>query len=132
VPADTRRAELYVLVTGHGAETSQCAEFCNHGHRFTFNGNEHVVEFPEARSPDGCAERVDQGVVPNQHGTWYFGRGGWCPGLDVRPVVVDLTSELRMGAENELSYGVTVDGRAITSMASYGNVVLSSYLVLSR
>ena len=132
VPADTRRAELYVLVTGHGAETSQCAEFCNHGHRFTFNGHDHVVEFPEARSPDGCAERVDQGVVPNQHGTWYFGRGGWCPGLDVRPVVVDLTSELRMGAENELSYGVTVDGRAITSMASYGNVVLSSYLVLSR
>lgn len=132
VPADTRRAELYVLVTGHGSATSQCAEFCNHGHRFTLNGHEHVVDFPEARSPDGCAARVGEGVVPNQHGTWYFGRGGWCPGLDVRPVVVDLTSELRMGAENELSYGVTVDGRAITSMAGYGNVVLSSYLVLSR
>ena len=50
----------------------------------------------------------------------------------MRPVVVDLTSELRMGAENELSYGVTVDGRAITSMAGYGNIVLTSYLVLSR
>lgn len=132
VPADTRRAELYVLVTGHGADTSQCAEFCNHGHHFVFNGNDHLVDFPEARSPSGCAERVDQGVVPNQHGTWYFGRGGWCPGLDVRPVVIDVTSELRAGAENELTYSATVDGRAISSMAGYGNIVLTSYLVLSR
>lgn len=132
VPSDTRRAELYTLITGHGSETSQCAEFCNHGHRFRFNGNEHLVEFPEARSPDGCNDLVDQGVVPNQHGTWYFGRGGWCPGWDVRPVVTDLTPELRMGAENELTYGVTVDGRAITSMAGYGNVVVTAYLVLSR
>jgi len=132
VPADTRRAELYVLVTGHGSETSQCAEFCNHGHRFVLNGNEHLVDFPEARSPDGCADRVDRGVVPNQHGTWYFGRGGWCPGWDVRPVVIDVTSELRMGAENELGYTATVDNRVITSMAGYGNVVLTAYLVLSR
>jgi len=132
VPADTRRAELYVLVTGHGAETSQCAEFCNHGHHFVLNGNEHLVDFPEARSPNGCTDRVDQGVVPNQHGTWYFGRGGWCPGWDVRPVVIDVTSELRMGAENELGYTATVDNRVITSMAGYGNVVLTAYLVLSR
>lgn len=132
VPADTRRAELYVLVTGHGSATSQCAEFCNHGHHFAFNGHDHLVDFPEARSPDGCVERVDQGVVPNQHGTWYFGRGGWCPGWDVRPVVIDVTSELRAGAENELSYTATVDGRVISSMAGYGNIVLTSYLVLSR
>lgn len=90
------------------------------------------VDFPEARSPDGCTDRVDQGVVPNQHGTWYFGRGGWCPGWDVRPVVIDVTSELRMGAENELGYTATVDNRVITSMAGYGNVVLTAYLVLSR
>lgn len=132
VPADTRRAELYVLVTGHGSETSQCAEFCNHGHHFVLNGHEHLVDFPEARSPDGCTERVDQGVVPNQHGTWYFGRGGWCPGWEVRPVVIDVTSELRPGAENELSYSATVDNRVISSMAGYGNIVLTTYLVLSR
>ena len=132
VPPDTRRAELYVLVTGHGSDTSQCAEFCNHGHHFVFNGHDHVVDFPEARSADGCVDRVDQGVVPNQHGTWYFGRGGWCPGWDVRPVIVDVTSELRAGAENELGYTATVDNRVITSMAGYGNIVLTSYLVLSR
>jgi hypothetical protein len=132
VPADTRRAELYVLVTGHGSETSQCAEFCNHGHHFVLNGHEHVVDFPEARSGDGCADRVDQGVVPNQHGTWYFGRGGWCPGWDVRPVVIDVTSELRAGAENELTYSATVDNHGLGATAGYGNVVLTSYLVLSR
>lgn len=132
VPADTRRAELYVLVTGHGSETSTCAEFCNHGHRFTLNGHEHVVDFPEARSPDGCVDRVDQGVVPNQHGTWYFGRGGWCPGWEVRPVVIDVTSELRASGDNELGYVATVDGRPIVSTAGYGNIVLTAYLVLSR
>ncbi|MDB4932253.1 MAG: putative N-glycosidase [Myxococcaceae bacterium] len=132
VPADARRAELYVLVTGHGSETSQCAEFCNHGHHFVLNGHEHLVDFPEARSPDGCNERVDQGVVPNQHGTWYFGRGGWCPGWDVRPVVIDVTSELRAGAENELTYTATVDNHGLGASAGYGNIVLSSYLVLSR
>ena len=132
VPADTRRAELYVLVTGHGSESSQCAEFCNHGHHLVLNGHEHLVDFPEARSADGCTERVDQGVVPNQHGTWYFGRGGWCPGWDVRPVVIDVTSELRPGAENELVYNATVDNRVITSTAGYGNIVLTAYLVLSR
>ncbi len=132
VPADTRRAELYALITGHGSETSQCAEFCNHGHHLRLNNNDHVIDFPEARSADGCNDMVDQGVVPNQHGTWYFGRGGWCPGWDVRPVVIDVTSELRMGGDNELTYGVTVDNRAITSMAGYGNVVVTAYLVLSR
>lgn len=49
VPADTRRAELHALITGHGSQTSQCAEFCNHGHPFRFNGHDHVVDFPEAR-----------------------------------------------------------------------------------
>ena len=47
-------------------------------------------------------------------------------------MVIDVTSELRMGGDNELTYGVTVDGRAITSMAGYGNVVVTAYLVLSR
>ncbi|MEZ4405159.1 MAG: peptide-N-glycosidase F-related protein [Polyangiales bacterium] len=58
---------------------------------------EFVRDFPEAQSPDGCANRVSEGVIPNQHGTWYFGRGGWCPGLDVAPWVVDVTSQARPG-----------------------------------
>ncbi len=37
VPEGTRRVELYTLVTGHGADTRSCAEFCNHTHHFAVN-----------------------------------------------------------------------------------------------
>lgn len=131
IPADVRKVELYTLTTGHGGvQPTNCAEFCDHQHHFTVNGAEHVQSFPEARSMDGCAARVDAGVVPNQHGTWYFGRGGWCPGLDVAPWIVDVTGEVRRGMENELRYTTTYGNRPVS--AGLGNIVLSSYLVFWR
>lgn len=129
VPAGVRRVELYALITGHGSETNQCAEFCNHTHHFFVNGAEHTLAFPEARSNFGCAERVNAGVVPNQHGTWYFGRGGWCPGADVRPFIADLTANLRAETENELSYQALIGTTAPIAGRSYGNIAMSSYLV---
>ncbi len=132
VPPGIRKVELYSLVTGHGSATSQCAEFCNHGHHFALNGHPHVIDFPGAQTLEGCANRVGEGVVPNQDGTWYFGRGGWCPGFDVRPVVWDVTSELRTDVDNELAYTVTVNNNPLRAGAGYGDIVLSQYLVLSR
>jgi hypothetical protein len=132
VPAGVRRVEVYALITGHGSETNQCAEFCNHTHHFAVNGTDHALAFPEARSSDGCAERVDAGVVPNQHGTWYVGRGGWCPGLDVRPFIADVTPDLRAGAENELTYRVLIGSTPPAAGRSYGNVNMTSYLVFWR
>lgn len=132
-PAGTRKVELYALVTGHGAETSQCAEFCNHSHYFTVNsGMERALRFPMAQTLDGCRDRVSEGVVPNQHGTWYFGRGGWCPGFDVRPWVSDLTADVRVGMENELRYRVGVGNASLAAGRSYGNVELRAYLVYYR
>lgn len=132
-PPGTRKVELYALVTGHGAATGQCAEFCNHQHHFSLNGAmERSLRFPEAQSLDGCRDRVDDGVVPNQHGTWYFGRGGWCPGLDVRPYLADLTADARMGQENELRYRVSVGSAAPAAMRDYGNIDFVAYLVYSR
>lgn len=32
----------------------------------------------------GCADKVREGSVPNEHGTWMFGRMGWCDGQEVR------------------------------------------------
>jgi Peptide-N-glycosidase F, C terminal len=131
VPADVRKVELYALITGHGGVApTNCAEFCDHQHHFVVNGMDHLRSFPGARSADGCAERVGEGVTPNQHGTWYFGRGGWCPGLDVAPWIVDVTSELTPGVERELRYTTTFGGRPVT--AGMGNIVLSSYLVYWR
>ena len=132
IPSDARRVELYALITGHGGVApTNCAEFCNHEHHFNVGGMEFVKTFPEAQSPDGCANRVNEGVVPNQHGTWYFGRGGWCPGLDVAPWVVDVTAQARPGTTVDLQYATTFSGGRPVS-AAMGNIVMSSYLVVWR
>jgi len=133
IPTGTKKAELYALITGHGAETDQCAEFCNHTHHFTLNGgSKHSLDFPMAKSSDGCRKRVEEGVVPNQHGTWYFGRGGWCPGLDVRPFLADVTKDANPGGENTFSYEALVGTAAPAVGSNYGNVHMTTYLVLWR
>lgn len=45
----------------------------------------------------GYQAKVLQGVVPNQFGTWPFGRAGWCPGQHVDWWDVDVTSWLKSG-----------------------------------
>lgn len=133
VPAGVRKVELYSLITGHGAEGGQCAEFCNHVHNFAVNGGAPaVIRHPDAQSNDGCANRVGEGVVPNQHGTWYFGRGGWCPGQDVRPTVTDITSQLRMGAENEVAYTTLLGASPLAAGRSYGSINHATYLIFWR
>lgn len=132
VPADAKKVELAFIVTGHGGVAgTNCAEFCDHQHRFTVNGAPFAKTFPEAQSFSGCAERVDEGVTPNQFGTWYYGRGGWCPGHDVPPVVFDVTSSVTKGANNTLTYSTTYNNAPLTAgQGAQGNIVLSSWLVI--
>ena len=107
IPATTKKVELYAFVTGHGygTEIDNCAEFCNHTHHFGVNGQEFVHTHPVAGAFMGCAEAVDKdGALPNQFGTWYLGRGGWCPGQDVRPYRVDVTKAVKMGGSNVFTY----------------------------
>lgn len=47
-------------------------------------GKEFVVDFPTAGTQFGCADAVPNGSVPNEHGTWMYGRNGWCDGQQVR------------------------------------------------
>ncbi|AKV00165.1 N-glycosidase F, putative [Labilithrix luteola] len=131
VPAGTKKVEIYALVTGHGADTSHCAEFCNHTHHFAVNGKSHDIDFPEAGNQDGCRKRVAEGVAPNQWGTWYLGRGGWCPGFDVRPFVFDVTGDAT-AASNELTYHALVGTSELAPGVKYGNIDLTSYLVFWR
>lgn len=106
------RMELFSVVTGHGfdATLDRCAEFCNSEHEFVLNGTSWVEDHPEADDRLGCYRRVEQGVVPNQFGTWPFGRAGWCPGQDVKPWVQDVTDALVVGT-NELLYRAWFRGR---------------------
>jgi hypothetical protein len=130
-PADARKVELVVIVSGHGqTEGDNCAEWCNHEHTFTVNGTaRHDVSFPgEAGRPLGCAERAAEGVVPGQWGNWAPSRAAWCPGFPVAARRFDITSEVRLGEPNELTYR----GSFMGGEPRGGTIDLSTYVVYYR
>ncbi len=132
-PEGATSAQLAVLVTGHGfgKDTLNCAEFCNHTHYFGMGTSTWGKRHPEAGSSDGCLIRVAEGVVPNQWGTWYYGRGGWCPGQDVGwwtvdvPMVGEMTYE---GGVNDQAY-VPVLNNNVAPNAFDSNIEMTSYIV---
>jgi len=131
IPADAKHVELVAVITGHGADgTTSCAEFCNHQHVFTVNGVEHKKLHPEAGTGDKCVAHIEQGMVPNQGGTWWFGRGGWCPGQQVDPWVVDVTANVTPGEIATVSYqGLFKNAQP---PAGEGNILMNSYLVVYK
>jgi hypothetical protein len=129
IPATAKKVELFVIVTGHGAEASQCSEFCNHQHEFTVNGNKHLRDFPMAGTQDKCVPNLEKGMTPNQAGTWWFGRGGWCPGQQVEPWVVDVTAEVTPGETATVAYRGLFAG-VDPPPDGAGEINLVSYLVV--
>ncbi len=123
----TKRVELWSIITGHGADTYQCAEFCNHRHEFTVNGTPFLKEHKEAGTKDKCVAESSKGMVPNQGGTWWFGRGGWCPGQKVNPWAVDVTANVTPGMEAAISYRGLYGASDPPDAA--GNINMVSYLV---
>jgi hypothetical protein len=69
-------------------------------------------------------------MVPNQPGTWWFGRGGWCPGQQVEPWVVDVTTDVTPGQMAQITYRGLFNGA--TPPDASGNIVMTSYLVVYR
>ena len=76
--------------------------------------------------------------MPNEHGTWYFGRNGWCDGQDVAPLVWDITADVDLktpGAVNSLRYFALAyvggDGAAGngSDAGCQGNIQQSTYLI---
>lgn len=129
-PEGTTRVEVVAFITGHGFGSGRnCAEFCPHYHHFGLNGGvEQVQAYDEADDYLGCYKQIDDGTVPNQFGTWYLGRGGWCPGLDVPPYRADLTDDLTAGT-NTITYRSTIDGNEPNNG---GSIWMSSYLVFYK
>ena len=114
VPTKTQQVILSALITGHGwgVDEDNCAEFCDHSHHFTVNGvtgPELTKTHPTAGNEDGCKTQVHLGVVPNQYGTWPYGRAGWCPGQQVEWWEVDVTKWLKDGS-NSISYHAFFNG----------------------
>ena len=69
-------------------------------------------------------------MVPNQWGTWWFGRGGWCPGQQVDPWVVDVTDEVTPGMPATVEYRGLFGGADPTD--GHGNIDMISYLTVYR
>ena len=69
-------------------------------------------------------------MTPNQAGTWWFGRGGWCPGQQVNPFVVDVTALATPGETLHLAYRALLAGT--TPPDDAGEIRLTSRLVVSK
>lgn len=121
------RTELWSLVTGHGASTNQCAEFCNHQHAFTVGSSAYLAEFTVAQEETGCIDMIEDQMTPNQSGTWWYGRGGWCPGAPVLPVQWDVTGDVAGGTAT-VGYRGLFDGE--TPPDGSGDIVLNAWLVV--
>lgn len=111
------------------------AEFCETQHRFsvrvgmdvdgeTFASNDQALyqySLKDAGTDLGCAAQVQDGVTPNQYGTWSFGRAGWCPGSAVSPWIVDVTGGMRPGMKAVIGYVGLFNESAYTPKPCHGS-----------
>ncbi len=123
-----KKVELWAIITGHGSGNNNCAEFCNHHHDFTVNGTVFSKEYPMAGNDTGCIVAEKGGMTPNQGGTWWFGRGGWCPGAPVQPWVTDVTKSVTPGQTATVTYQGLFGGTPPSD--GTGNIDMSSWLVV--
>ncbi len=96
--ADTRRAVIRVLATGHGMlpNTANAGEFFPAWRRLIVNG----------RVFKNLLWRTDCWLNPcrPQGGTWKYDRAGWCPGAVVRPWDVDISAILPPNRRLDVAY----------------------------
>ena len=134
VPDGVDRVEIAALITGHGNGTTAegCAEFCPFQSEFVINGVTHFKENPLAGTAYGCYDQAAGGVVPNQFGSWPFGRAGWCPGLDVKIWRQDITADLVDGDNTLTHRGLYAGGDYTPTVTASGympEILMSSWLV---
>ena len=120
IPADATQVDLVSVISGHGygQDQANCAEFCNHTHHFFVNGDEYIFDNPWANIDNGCEQQVAEGTIPNQFGTWFFGRGGWCPGKEVAPRTFDITASVTPGQTATIVYEGRLDGAEYVPVAA--------------
>ena len=122
-PAAASKVELVSTISGHG----DC-EFEPTSHHYEVNNETYSIEFFEAGTMWGCAEQVRFGLEPNEHGTWNYGRDGWCDGSPVKMHVFDVTDAVHADETklNQITYKAQSYGDDDARWtASLGNVYLT-------
>uniref|UniRef100_A0A3P9KSS7 Si:dkey-256h2.1 n=1 Tax=Oryzias latipes TaxID=8090 RepID=A0A3P9KSS7_ORYLA len=135
VPPSTRKVELLATITGHGSDENGCGEFCVTSHHFLINAvHNNSRVFDSAGSSLGCALRVKEGAVPNEHGTWLYGRGGWCDGLQVDPWRTDVTEQVDLSGResNTIIYFGLFEGKDPDPAQEPGYIIMSSFLIFYK
>jgi len=133
IPMSTVQVKFFATITGHGSDNNNCAEFCVTSHHFIINEkHKNTRIFDTAGTATGCADKVSEGSEPNEHGTWLYGRDGWCDGQNVSPWVEDITAQVNMGEENRIRYFGYFNGSDPnpSPVTNAGNIIMYSYLVL--
>ena len=129
IPATAERVEIASVISGHGqVSPGTCAEFCVTTHHFWVNGDENVLSLDDAGSGYGCMEQVAEGTVPNQYGTWWYGRSNWCPGKEVELDTTDITAQVTAGETAVFDYEGYYQGSPYTTGGA--NIVMSSWVVV--
>ena len=130
IPPGTKRVEILATITGHGSDENNCAEFCITSHYFIVNGvHKNSRIFDTAGTGNGCADQVSQGTEPNEHGTWMYGRNGWCDGQNITPWVEDITDQVDFDAENNIRYYAYFNGTDPDPKSNPGNIIMYSYII---
>ncbi len=82
-------------------------------------------------TPEGCANRVFEGVEPNEYGTWLYGRDGWCDGQEVTPLEWDITSSISMdpSTPNTVIYFGYYQDHTPDPTENPGYIIMHSFLV---
>ncbi|HPA56809.1 MAG TPA: peptide-N-glycosidase F-related protein, partial [bacterium] len=137
IPQSSTKVLISAYITGHGngSEQENCAEFCKFESVFKVNGTSFITDFSNAGTSRGCFDLVSEGTVPNQYGSWPFGRAGWCPGQDVKLINIDITEKIKKGGLNTFSYSAFLNGEnytpVVTDPSGYrAEIPLSSYLII--
>jgi hypothetical protein len=128
ISSSAAAVQLWAVTTGHGMGTSNCAEFCAHQHEFTVDGESHLQEFDAVGKSTGCVDQIENQMTPNQSGTWWYGRGGWCPGQQVMPFEADVSAAVGTDGTATVSYRGMLDGAEPPDGA--GDILLNAWLVV--
>jgi len=121
IPAGISDGLIRVFATGHGfGYTENCAEFCAKDHTLSVGGVSDTLTVWR----DDCV----QTGAPNQAGTWWYSRAGWCPGADVYPREWEVGDQLIPGAE--VTFGYDVQNYINLEEDGDPYLIISSYLIL--
>ena len=134
VPASAKKVAIFAVITGHGSDKHNCAEFCVTSHNFIVNKKyTNTRVFSNAGTPFGCADRVKEGVEPNEYGTWLYGRDGWCDGQEVDPWLEDITDQVKLNEQsNYITYHGHFNGKDPAPKSKPGYIIMHSFLVFYK